>query len=46
MKNWYTEHEQRRETSNWEEIQQNFVVTFSFDHDSLEMDTVLKVVRD
>jgi hypothetical protein len=45
-KNWYTEQEQRRETTNWEEIQQNFVVTFSFEHESPEIDTTLKVVRD
>jgi hypothetical protein len=29
-KNWYTEKEQHKEIANWEEIQRNFVVTFSF----------------
>jgi hypothetical protein len=32
-KNWYTKQEQCRETANWEEIQQNFVVTFTFEHE-------------
>jgi hypothetical protein len=38
--------EQCRETANWEEMQQNFVITFSFEHESPEIDTTLKVVRD
>jgi hypothetical protein len=45
-KNLYIEQEQRRETKNWEEIQQNFVVTFSFEHEIPEINTTLKVVRD
>ena len=45
-RNWYTEQEQLRETANWEEIQHNFVVTFSFEHESPEIDRTLNVVRD
>jgi hypothetical protein len=29
-----------------EEIQNNFVITFSFEHESPKIDTTLKVVRD
>jgi hypothetical protein len=38
--------EQHRETANWEEMQQNFVITFSFEHENPEIDTTLKVVKD
>jgi hypothetical protein len=45
-RNWYTELELRRETANWEEMQQNFVITFAFEHENPEIDTTLKLVRD
>jgi hypothetical protein len=38
--------ELRRETTKWEEMQQNFVTTFAFEHESPNTDTTLKVVRD
>jgi hypothetical protein len=44
-RNWYTELEQHGETANWEEMQLNFVVTFSFEHESQEIHIEMKVVR-
>jgi hypothetical protein len=38
--------EQHRETTNWEEKKQNFVITFTFDHENLEIDTTVRSVRD
>jgi hypothetical protein len=34
------------ETANWEEIQHNFVITFTFEHEIQNIGTTLKVVRD
>jgi hypothetical protein len=45
-RNWYTELEQFRETTSWEEMKKNFVITFAFEHDNLEIDTTLKLVSD
>jgi hypothetical protein len=35
-----------REIANWEEMQQNFVIAFSFEHESPQIDKTLKEVRD
>jgi hypothetical protein len=35
-----------REIANWEELQQNFVITFSFEHENPEIDTSLKLVKE
>jgi hypothetical protein len=45
-RNWYTEMEQRKETTNWDDMQQKFLITFAFEHENLEIDTTLKVVRE
>jgi len=45
-RNWYTELELCRGTANWEEMQQNFVITFAFEHDNPKMDTTLKLVKE
>jgi hypothetical protein len=42
----YREHEQCKETANWEEMQHNFLITFSFEHEIPEIETTPKVVRD
>jgi hypothetical protein len=34
QRNWYTKLELHRGTANWEELQQNFVITFSFEHEN------------
>ena len=46
MKNWYREQEQRREDANREAIQPNFVFTFSFENERVQIYTTLKLVKD
>jgi hypothetical protein len=38
--------ELHRETANWEDLQQNFVITFSFEHENPKIYTTLKLVKD
>jgi hypothetical protein len=44
-KNWYLELEVRRETTDWEELTQNFKVTFSFEDDAPLIDSTLQVIK-
>jgi hypothetical protein len=41
----YTNQELRRGTSSWTVLQQNFTVTFSFEHENPNIDTTLKQIR-
>jgi hypothetical protein len=43
--NWYTDQEMRKETKTWATLQQNFTVTFSFEHENPNMDAALKWIR-
>jgi hypothetical protein len=43
--NWYTNQELRRATTTWTELQQNFTVTFSFEHENPNIDATLKMIR-
>jgi urate oxidase len=43
--NWYVDQELRRGTVEWTTLQQNFIVTFSFEHDNPSMDSTLKQIR-
>ena len=43
--NWYTDHELRIGTTNWTVLQQNFTVTFSFEHENPNIDaTIHKII--
>jgi hypothetical protein len=42
--NWYIDHEMRKGTIEWTNLQQNFVVTFSFEHENPNMDSTLKLI--
>jgi hypothetical protein len=44
-KNWYLELEVHRETADWEELTQNFKVTFSFEDDAPLIDSTLQVIK-
>jgi hypothetical protein len=44
-RNWYLELEVHRGTMNWEELIQNFKVTFNFEVESPLVDAVLQVIR-
>jgi hypothetical protein len=44
-KNWYLELEVHRGTTDWEELTQNFKVTFSFEVESPLVDATLQVIR-
>jgi hypothetical protein len=44
-RNWYLELEVCRGTTNWEELIQNFKVTFTFEVESPLVDAVLQVIR-
>ena len=43
--NWHTVQELRRGTTSWKIIQQNFTVTFSFEHENPNIDATLKQIR-
>jgi hypothetical protein len=40
--NWYVDQELHRGTAEWTTLQQNFIVTFSFEHENPNMDLALK----
>jgi hypothetical protein len=44
-KNWYIELEVCRGTTDWEELTQNFKVTFSFEDDAPLIDSTLQVIK-
>ena len=43
--NWYIDHELRKGTTTWTTLQQNFRVTFSFEHENPNIDAALKQIR-
>jgi hypothetical protein len=43
--NSYVEKELRRGTTEWTTLQNNFIVTFSFEHDNPNIDSTLKKIR-
>jgi len=44
-RNWYIELEVCRGTVNCEDLQQKFVIIFSFEHENPEIDTTLKLIK-
>jgi hypothetical protein len=44
--NWYIDQELRKGTKTWAPLQQNFTVTFSFEHENPNIETTLKWIRD
>jgi hypothetical protein len=42
--NWYTDQELRRGTKSWPVLQQNFAITFSFEHENPNIDATLKQI--
>jgi hypothetical protein len=44
-KNWYVDQKMRRGTTEWATLQQNFVVTFSFEHENPNIDSTLNQTR-
>jgi hypothetical protein len=42
--NWYIDQEMRRGTTEWTILQQNFVVTFSFEHENPNIDLALQMI--
>jgi hypothetical protein len=43
--NWYVDQELHRGTAEWTTLQQNFIVTFSFEHENPNIDSTLKQIR-
>jgi hypothetical protein len=43
--NWYTDQELRKGTTTWTTLQQNFTITFSFEHENPNIDAALKWIR-
>ena len=43
--NWYTNQELRKGTMTWMTLQQNFTITFSFEHENPNIDATLKWIR-
>jgi hypothetical protein len=43
--NWYTDQELRKGTTTWRTLQQNFTITFSFEHENPNIDATLKRIR-
>jgi hypothetical protein len=43
--NWYVDQEMHRGTTEWTTLQQNFVVTFSFEHENPNIDSTLKKIK-
>jgi hypothetical protein len=44
--NWYTDQKMHKGTKTWVTFQQNFIVTFSFEHENPNIDETLKWIRD
>jgi hypothetical protein len=44
-KNWCVDQELHRETVEWTTLQQNFIVTLSFEHENPNIDSTLKQIR-
>ena len=44
--NWYTDQELRKGTMTWRTLQQNFTVTFSFEHENPNIGSSLKMIRE
>jgi hypothetical protein len=44
--NWYIDQELRKGTTTWRTLQQNFTVTFSFEHENPNIDVALKKIRE
>jgi hypothetical protein len=42
--NWYIDQEMRRGTTKWIRLQNNFVVTFSFEHENPNIDSEVKLI--
>jgi hypothetical protein len=42
LENWYVDQEMHRGTTKWTTLQQNFVVTFSFEQENPNIDSTLK----
>jgi hypothetical protein len=45
LENWYVDQELRRSTVEWKALQQNFIVTFSFEHENPKIDSSLKQIK-
>jgi hypothetical protein len=43
--NWYIDQEMCRGTTEWTTLQQNFVVTFSFENENPNMDSALNLIH-
>jgi hypothetical protein len=43
--NWYVDQDLHRGTTEWTTLQQNFIVTFSFEHEKTSIDSTLKQIR-
>jgi hypothetical protein len=43
--NWYIDQKMHRGTTEWTSLQQNFVVTFSFEHENPNIDSMLKMIH-
>ena len=43
--NWYTDQEMHKGTKTWATLQQNFTVTFSFEHENPNIDAAMKRIR-
>jgi hypothetical protein len=43
--NWYIDQEMHKGTKTWVTLQQNFTITFSFDHENPNIDATLKRIR-
>ena len=43
--NWYTDQELCKGTATWMVLQQNFTVTFSLEHENLNINATLKQIR-
>jgi hypothetical protein len=43
--NWYVDQELHRGIEEWTTLQQNFIVTFSFEHENPNIDSALKKIR-
>ena len=43
--NWYT-NQKMRKAKTWMTLQQNFTITFSFEHENPNIDATLKWIRD
>jgi hypothetical protein len=46
LESWYMELVLHKGTTNWEELGQNFVISFLFEHENPMVDTTLKLVKE